>query len=662
MLQNRKFRPDIEGLRAIAVLAVVISHSKLGLESGFIGVDIFFVISGFLITSHLYKEAVQTNTISLKAFYARRIIRILPASIVVILLTILSSYFWLSPLQFLNYVMDGLWSTFSAMNYRLIGTSTDYFNSATIPSPLQHYWSLAIEEQFYLILPLFLLILTKLFSKKKYFKSLLSVLFSVIILVSLYFSYTVTKSEQTIAYFALHTRVWELAVGSLLAININFFGNIKPKISGAFSWLGILGLLAGFVLINQKTPFPDIWALIPVISTALIIAMNTNYNKFGSEVILGSKVFQWIGKISYSWYLVHFPLFIILLEYQEKTSFDDRLGTTLVSFIFANVLYFLVEVPTRFNPIFKDNIKNIYLFGLLLILICSGILGYLLYQKNTPPSNSPAVVIDSEVELAKNIKKSSELSIIPTDLVVPLSQSINDKYDGCISYKTQKIPDETTTCTLGNLESTKIMVLLGDSHAHQWTKTFENIAQKNNYKLITYTKSGCPISDITVNYDKDKNEYEQCYSWRNEAMSRIEQLKPDIIINTSLAYKSSNAKSYTEFIQKLKSYSKNVVILSDTPHPLYNIPECLQKNQKKVFKCDFDQTNATFEIEERVIELGIAKNLGALVIETGDWFCINKICPPIINKIIVYHDRSHISKAYSDFLTKYMEVKIASVL
>ena len=165
-MQIRKFRPDIEVLRAIAVLAVVISHSKIALASGFIGVDIFFVISGFLISKHLHDEVQKTSSISLAGFYTRRILRILPASVFVIVMTILAFLIWLSPLQTINYGWDSLFSSISGMNYRLAITGTDYFNSSSLPTPFQHFWSLAVEEQFYFIWPLLILVVAKLFIGK----------------------------------------------------------------------------------------------------------------------------------------------------------------------------------------------------------------------------------------------------------------------------------------------------------------------------------------------------------------------------------------------------------------------------------------------------------------------------------------------------------------
>ena len=166
MSQIRKFRPDIEVLRAIAVLAVVIAHSKLGLDSGFIGVDIFFVISGFLITRHLHDEVKTTGNVSLKSFYSRRILRILPASMCILFITLLASMIWLSPLQIINYGWDSLIASISGINYRLAASGTDYFQSTTTPSPFQHFWSLAVEEQFYLIWPLVIFIMAKIFVRK----------------------------------------------------------------------------------------------------------------------------------------------------------------------------------------------------------------------------------------------------------------------------------------------------------------------------------------------------------------------------------------------------------------------------------------------------------------------------------------------------------------
>lgn len=301
----RKFRPDIEGLRVIAVICVVIAHSGIGLKGGFIGVDIFFVISGFLITRHMFLEAIKTNTISLAQFYARRILRILPASIFMLLVTLLASWIWLSPLQLLNYGWDGLLATFSGLNYRLAITGTDYFNTNTVPSPFLHYWSLCVEEQFYFIWPLVMLVLAKLFSKKSYFGNIVSTILAIIIGISLYLSYTITSSSQPWAYFGLHTRAWQMAIGALLAINIQKFANLPTRLASLFSWIGLGGLVYALAIFTESTPYPSVWAVIPTLATAVIVASGVNFNNSSFESVFGIPVFQFVGKVSYSWYLVH---------------------------------------------------------------------------------------------------------------------------------------------------------------------------------------------------------------------------------------------------------------------------------------------------------------------------------------------------------------------
>lgn len=666
----RKFRPDIEGLRAIAIILVVLVHAGFYVPGGFVGVDIFFVISGFLITKHLFDEAKDSGSISLKRFYARRILRIFPASIAVLLLTLVASYLWLSPLQWISNAYDALFSAFSGINYRLAYTGTDYFNVATIPSPFQHYWSLAIEEQFYLVWPLIILILVKIKGVRANLQSVLSVVLVAIIAISLYLSITQTQVSAIWAYFGLHTRAWELALGAVVAINLNLFAKVSEKIGSPLSWLGIGGIVASVVLINEQTPFPGTWALLPTLATTAVVIAGIHKTKYSFESIASNSVIQWIGKISFSWYLIHWPLFVIMLLAKDgQVQNSDRLVAVALSFLLANLSYFLIENPVRFNPAFKASFKKTYALGfslLLIAIISSGTAIYVRTKANEKIQEKQKTIelVKGESELIKTIDESRRIKALSD--TISLENAAKDGYPrNCIASQAV-IQAEDKKCILGDLSSNKNIVLFGDSHAHQWTKTIDNISANNGYKLIVYTKSGCPIADIAHTDPTLKRDYTECYSWRKEAVSKIENLKPEIIIISSIVYQKSTSESYTALIKKLQNISKKVVVIADTPNPNFaiknSIPACLIKNTQDIQKCSIDKSKGVYSKEIKDRELKVAENLNVYVVEPIDWLCYENNCPPVINNIVVYWDDSHVSNTYANYLTNVFEAKLKPIL
>jgi peptidoglycan/LPS O-acetylase OafA/YrhL len=702
-MQIRKFRPDIEVLRAIAVLAVVISHSKIALASGFIGVDIFFVISGFLITKHLHDEVQKSGTVSIVSFYTRRILRILPASVFVVLMTILAFLIWLSPLQTINYGWDSLLSSLSGMNYRLAVTGTDYFNSTNLPSPFQHFWSLAVEEQFYFIWPLLIFIVAKLFIRspknivhisnltdmdqnkenermqtfeKEFaainflrFKIFITFVLLIVIGYSLYLSYTITSQSQPLAYFGLQTRAWQLAVGSLLSFYTTTFAKISARFAAILSWLGFTGLVAGFILINEKTIYPGLWSLIPTLSTALIVLAGINETKYSFENLFNCRTVRWIGKISYSWYLVHWPLFVIFFYIMgDSLSMLQKAGLIIVSFILANLCFLLVENPIRFATWIKVSYVRTFALGIMLILVSAGASYSVIYIKTESLKNYEDIevvenVID-EATVLKKVKEGLKTKQLPIILKTPLASVSTDKpYLKCIVPQSDTELQDIGKCITKNSKTGKTIALIGDSHAYQWANSIQKIAEKYEYDLLILTKPGCPMYDISV-FDPTLNrDYTECYVWRKNMLDKLSQVKPDIIIHTGIIYKEASVDKFVEYLSKLQNISKNVINIVDSRKPNTQIPECLAKNSQDIQNCsfstDFELNNGGI-IKER--QTAAAEKLGVKNIETTDWFCFEKLCPPIVQNIVVYQDENHVSNTYAQHLSNLLEQKLITAI
>lgn len=346
--QARQFRPDVAGLRGIAVLLVVLFHAGLSqLSGGFVGVDVFFVISGFVITGVLLRERAKTNGTSLLGFYARRARRILPAATVVIIVTVLISYRWLGFIAGNQVAQDDKAAALFFANFHFISMSTNYFTSRLPPSPLQHYWSLSVEEQFYLLYPTIFLCVALVWRRVPIVRKLAVVLLAVIG-VSFVLAVVQTASNANAAYFSPFTRAWELALGALVAVGSGPLSKLPPVLAAVLTWAGVACVLLAAFLYTGATPYPGDAVALPVLGAAAIIAGGAAAPTLGAEALLGRLPLQWLGLISYSLYLWHWPLLVVPEEQSSHPlSTERKLLLVLVAVAVSAFSFLLIENPIR---------------------------------------------------------------------------------------------------------------------------------------------------------------------------------------------------------------------------------------------------------------------------------------------------------------------------
>jgi peptidoglycan/LPS O-acetylase OafA/YrhL len=328
-----KFRPDIEGLRAVAVAAVVLFHAGVpGVGGGYIGVDVFFVISGFLITSLMMREVATTGGLSLLRFYGRRARRILPASSVVLVAVILAGYHWLGFLRGDEIASDGRWAALFASNLNFAAQGVDYLQSQAAPSPLQHFWSLAVEEQFYFVWPALLALLIWL-GLRHATPAVLALLVAGSLACSIW-------QADAWSYFSPATRAWELGAGCLLALVADRFDRIPAGLSAAMAGVGLAGIVVAALSFDDGTPFPGYAAALPVVATMLVLAGR-------GDALLGTAPLRRLGRISYPLYLWHWPVLMIGEQAHGPLPGLARAGLVLLSVVLAALTYALVENPVR---------------------------------------------------------------------------------------------------------------------------------------------------------------------------------------------------------------------------------------------------------------------------------------------------------------------------
>ena len=347
--EDRKFRPDVEGLRAVAVLLVVLYHARISpFTGGYVGVDVFFVISGFVITGLLLRERTASGHTSLLSFYARRCRRILPAASLVVVATLWATYHWLGFLRGDEVVDDARSSALFFANFHFISLQTNYLTAQRPPSPLQNLWSLSVEEQFYLVYPAFFIVLAFLARRWWSLRAALVTALSLVIASSLAWSIYQTSTDATTAYFSPFTHAWELALGALVAVGTSHLASLPKGIAAAITWLGLAAIIVSATVYDDTTTYPGSAVALPVVATAAVIAGGAAIPRLGAESLLGISAMQLLGRLSFSLYLWHWPLLAIATERGAHTlSTTSALLWVGCALMLSYVTFRLIEDPIR---------------------------------------------------------------------------------------------------------------------------------------------------------------------------------------------------------------------------------------------------------------------------------------------------------------------------
>jgi len=593
---------QIQGLRALAALLVTLFHAKW-VSGGFIGVDIFYVISGFLITGLLLREIDRTGTINFTEFYARRFKRLLPTSFFVLAITAIASWLLIPATMRASLGRDVIAASLYVSNYLFAWWQADYQNLDATPSPVIHYWSLAVEEQFYVVWPLLILLFFT-FAKRLNNKIILTYLVAAITISSFIFSIYQTEASPIWAFYSLPTRAWELGLGALLVL----LPPIKAK-----KFVGLIGflliILSAFIF-NESTAFPGVNAALPVLGTVLLIATINSWPPFLNDVA-NSRLFQWLGEISYPLYLWHWPLLVLPSTYFARPlEIYERLIAIAATILFADLTHRFIEEPYRNKKLLPSLVYKRVAY----VTSLSVFMGALIMFSNSDKIDVSG--INGAVSLAQ----------------IKARPLVYD--DGCHANYAQT---QSAKCEYANLESDKVMVLYGDSHAAQWFPALLEIANRSGYKLISLTKSACPSVE-TVRKDQGGFKMSRCAKWRENTTERIRQIQPDVLVMSSFQYfaQPPQFKDRTKWwndgqrklLRDVKDSSSQLIYITDTPHPMRDIPACLTNNS--ISKCNTSQRSENLSIS------------GFKVVDPNPWLCSN-VCPAVKDGVVAYRDASHIS-------------------
>ncbi|MFF3565876.1 acyltransferase family protein [Streptomyces sp. NPDC002574] len=663
--KGQEWRPDIQGLRAVAVTMVVLAHCEVPyLAGGYAGVDVFFVMSGFLITTLLLREVLATGTVSLRTFYARRALRLLPASTIVVLVTLAGAWLFLSKIRFTEYVGDALGSSLYAVNFRLAAGGTDYFAQSAPPSPFQHFWSLAVEEQFYLLWPLLLLAGARCVRRRRH----LALPLVALCLVSFGLSVWTTQDAPSWAYFGFHTRAWELGAGALTSLAAVRLRRLPARWAAPMTWAGLGGVLLSAVAFDANTVFPGYHALLPVLGAVLVLAGGcARAPSWGARALLARRPMTWLGGLSYGWYLWHWPLLVIgPMALGVPASPLLGVGLSAGALLLAWLTLRLVENRVRFHKALRRRPGRGLALGA--ALTTGAVVATLVAAVFPPPvdSGAPALALEPALTAAPDAgeRLSGLLDTAATSLPSNLRPALADitsrrsavYEDGChLNY----VSTATPPCVYGEPGADRTVVLFGDSHAAQWFPALDRLAKARHWKLVSLTKASCKVAEVTT--VNGGGPYSSCDQWRAKAVARINALHPALVIASSSDAGTPDRPAddplrqwtagFEATYRALAQDGTRVVALLDTPWPQADAVDCAAAHPLHLDRCANHLPGAIRDPARGAAIRTAAQATGATVLDPTRWFCTDSgTCPVVVGDVFVYRDESHMADAYAEAL------------
>lgn len=665
MSATQRFRPDIEGLRAIAITAVVLYHAGISrVTGGFVGVDLFFVLSGFLISSLLIREIETTGRVRLAHFWARRVRRLLPAATLVLVLTVVVSMLVLPPTVHTETADAVTAAALYSSNWFFAASSLDYLAAEDAPSPVLHFWSLGVEEQFYLVWPLLLLALGLLAQRFRWsLRRVFAIAAGVIWIGSFSASVYLSTVSQPVAFFSSPTRFWQLSTGALLAIATPRLTRMPKSLRLGLQAIGLSvlawSILAVGTLVDRGNAYPGWVALIPTLATAGMVAGGMRDRLEGPSPIdrlLMWPVFQWVGGLSYSWYLWHWPV-LVLWQARFGTA-DHATALTLVgiALVLAWAAHRVIENPVRFwKPLQHRAGASLAIGGLLMSVTVASAAGLSM----TDASHADV----------------SKVSFRPLPTQARKDLSTLYASNCVVSYHDTGQP----ACIYGDRTASARMVLVGDSHAASFFPAVNAAARALGFRLDVRIKLGCTTADVMQWHYKFEKPFPECSTWRRHLMDDLTSNPADVIIMVNadnpppqVFDAATNEKmtlergrqawiaGYARTLRAMTETGATVIALRDNPRVPGIIADCVSMHMENPGKCNFPRR---FGLPEPAADMTAAAMVsGAHTIDLSSSICDWTTCYAVRDGILAWQKGNHFTATFARSLSDEMTQRIATVL
>jgi peptidoglycan/LPS O-acetylase OafA/YrhL len=684
-------RDDIDGLRAVSVLLVVAFHAGVTrFAGGYVGVDVFFVLSGFLITGLLVAEHERTGRVSLREFVARRVRRLLPMASIVIVATLLAGWWLLPPLARDGLVADARAAVFYVANWRYAGQATAYSDTDVTEGLLVHFWSLAIEEQFYVFWPL-LVVLVGLAARRLGARSFLPLLAGVVgllVAVSFWLSVTVTADRGPEAYYLTHVRVWELAAGAALALALPHLPAFPRAVREVLAAAGLVAIVGAAMVYDTTTPFPGTAALAPVLGAmALILAGRAT----GSTLswLLGRGALTRLGRWSYSWYLWHWPAIGVAILLNERAEEPISRGTAtalavVVSLGLAVASHHWVENPIRHArplrvaprmaiPVVVVCMAVPLLVGRVMLFSGDGAdQPVLVAPTPTAPSTEPVTETSTgpSTEPPSTATATAPVEVVPMTPRQASADEVTIGPDSC-----HQGLDGTTVdpaCVFGDPSGGVEVVVVGDSHARQWVPAFDAIGRAEGWRVHVWTKSACAPIDADTWYAAGQRVYTECREWLGEVVDATAALDAAGGVDAVIVGRAYNglrhlvspdgdrlpegpeaeaqwAEAAVRTFGRFAEVADEVIVLRDTPWPGFDIPTCLSEHRSDPLACGYDPDDQA-GLDDRLVAVEREAGVDDLVdyVDPTPLVCPGDPCPAVVpTGAITYRDTHHLTARFA---------------
>ncbi len=628
---------------------VVVFHAwPEAMPGGFIGVDVFFVISGYLITGLLVREFDASGRIDFAAFYARRVRRLFPAAMLVIATTAVAAAMLRSPTTSGDLVSGAIASALYVSNLWFSVLSVDYLQDGLHRNPLLHTWSLGVEEQFYLVWPALMVGATMILSQVAASRAIAWMVAGVSVL-SFVACVWLTLYFPSWAFFSLPARAWELGLGAAAFLLHSRAGALGGSARRMMLVAGLMCIMASAFGFSSQTRFPGYAALAPALGTWLVITSGTQVVGQRSFGLPRLAVMERLGDFSYSWYLWHWPLLILLGDYWPASGrHQTALAGVTASLALAALTFRFVEDPARHHKTLQTAPARTLALGLALMVITVAV---------AAASRFIAPVAQGDVRQK-------------------MAQASRDRprlYDDkCFAAALDVDPPR---CTYGVVDAEHSVALVGDSHAAQWFPAIEQLAKAKGFRLEVFVKAACPLAEVEPYDHKLIRPYVECTQWRERVFERLTALRPALVIG-------SNASQYEPFVtgdhaaqvgwqaglesslRRLAGVAGHVVVLGDTPRPGFHVPTCLARRQSKQgptdATCSFQLSDSVMRDALRIERAAVQGRTNASVIDMNDAICTTPTCQAQKGEVVLYHDSQHLSATFAGSLSEELWRRLAT--